>query len=238
MDSENIQNNKLQLIGKMTASLLHEIRNPLSAIKLGLAHLMMIADELPVEANETVKSSTQALERIQDLVDNVLSFSRKSTSQELECDINEITKYSIRLLNGLAFKNKITIKCKLKDELPRLIIDKNKVLQVFINLISNAIESFELRSGTSKKTIEICTLMRGAEVVWIIKDNGCGISDKDKDKIFKDFFTKKNKGTGLGLSVCNSIINECNSKLLFSSEIGKGTEFSVVFNSSTIKVKK
>lgn len=235
MNSENIQNNKLQLLGKMTAGLLHEIRNPLSAIKLGLAHLIMIEDELPSEANETVKASTQALERIQDLVDNVLDFSRKTAVKELECSINEITKYSITLLHGLAFKNKICIQSSLDDTLPNLIIDKNKLLQVFINLISNAIEAFETSATKQKKFIDISTFRNGNDIVWQIRDNGVGICDTDKDKIFNDFFTKKNKGTGLGLSVCNSILNDYKSQLLFDSELGKGTTFSIIFNSGLVK---
>jgi signal transduction histidine kinase len=235
MNSENIQNNKLQLLGKMTAGLLHEIRNPLSAIKLGLAHLIMIEDELPSEANETVKASTQALERIQDLVDNVLDFSRKTAVKELECSINEITKYSITLLHGLAFKNKICIQSSLDETLPYLVIDKNKLLQVFINLISNAIEAFEASTSKQKKFINISTFRNGDDIVWQIKDNGAGICDADKDKIFNDFFTKKNKGTGLGLSVCNSILNDYKSQLLFDSELGKGTTFSIIFNSGLVK---
>ncbi|MDP4116503.1 MAG: HAMP domain-containing sensor histidine kinase [Bacteroidota bacterium] len=235
MSSENIQNNKLQLLGKMTAGLLHEIRNPLSAIKLGLAHLIMIEDELPSEANETVKSSTQALERIQDLVDNVLDFSRKTAGKEQECSINEITKYSITLLHGLAFRNKILIQSSLEDNLPNLIVDKNKLLQVFINLISNAIEAFDISSTKQKKCITISTFRNKEDIVWQIKDNGIGICDSDKDKIFNDFFTKKHKGTGLGLSVCNSIIRDYNSQLLFDSELGEGTTFSVIFNSCLVK---
>ena len=235
MNSENIQNNKLQLLGKMTAGLLHEIRNPLSAIKLGLAHLIMIEDELPGEANETVKASTQALERIQDLVDNVLDFSRKTAVKELECSINEITKYSITLLHGMAFKNKICIQSSLDDTLPYLVMDKNKLLQVFINLISNAIEAFEASTSKQKRFIDISTFRNGNNIVWQIKDNGVGICDADKDKIFNDFFTKKNKGTGLGLSVCNSILQDYNSQLLFESELGKGTTFSIIFDLCLVK---
>lgn len=236
MIDDTIQSNKLTILGKLTASLLHEIRNPLSAVKLGLAHLEMMESELPTEANEIVNASKDALERIENLIFNLLDFSRKNNCNNVAVQLNIISDYAISLLQSNIQKNKIVLYKEYNENLPLLYLNKFKAIQIFLNLISNAIESFYDKKECGSITIRTFIDLSGS-VVWQIKDEGMGIDDNDKNKIFNDFYTSKINGTGLGLSVCRQILNEYNSNISFESKYGEGSVFNVNFNSMLLKVK-
>jgi len=223
---DNIQDNKLQIMGKLTASLLHEIRNPLSAIKLNLDYLNMIEAELPAEAIESIEVCKDALARIQYLMDNVLTFARRSMNSPKDCSINDISNNALDIMLPSALKKNVEIKVSFNDNIPTGYYDKSKLLQVFLNLITNAIESCE-----NGGLITIKTYMEDLDfVVWEIADNGVGISEEDKEKVFQDFFTSKEKGTGLGLSVCKMLLQEYQADLYFESTLGVGTKFFIKFN--------
>lgn len=224
MLDEKIQDNKLQLLGKLTASLIHEIRNPLSVVKLNLDYLKMIEEELSEEAKESVDFCQDALGRIQYLVDDVLTFSRKNQSNSGPCSINEITESAVNIMQQNADRRKIKVVTELASDIPEGRFDKSKILQVFLNLLTNAIESCN-GSGT----VTIKTAKEAGAVVWEIEDNGVGISESEKDKIFKDFYTSKEKGTGLGLSVCKMILDEYDADLDFESKFGEGSKFFIRF---------
>lgn len=228
MADDQIQENKLQLLGKLTASLIHEIRNPLSAIKLNLDYLKMLESELSAEVNESINDSSEAVERIQFLVENVLSFSRKKTSDIVMVDVNEISKNAIAILKGEIQKRNIDLKLSLQNQLPPVVFDSNKLLQVLLNLITNALESCSHKGTVTVRSF----LADSAKVVWEVEDNGAGISEENKSKIFQDFFTSKITGTGLGLSVCKMLVEEHNADISFESTLGKGTRFTIIFDSN------
>lgn len=230
MIDDRVQGNKLQLLGKLTASLIHEIRNPLSAIKLNLDYLKMMESELSSEVNESVSDSSEAVERIQFLVENLLSFSRKKSSDIVMVDINEITRNAVSILKGEIQKKNINLTLNLLDDLTPVVFDSNKLLQVFLNLITNAMESCN-----NKGTINISTrhYQRGQlKVIWEVEDNGVGISEENKKKIFQEFYTSKIQGTGLGLSVCKMLTEEHNARINFESELGKGAKFMIAFDTN------
>ncbi|MBZ0198622.1 MAG: hypothetical protein K8H86_02055, partial [Ignavibacteriaceae bacterium] len=206
MSFEEIQNNKLLILGKLSASLLHEIRNPLSAIKLNLDYLEMIKNELPGEAVESVTGCTEAVQRIQHLIDMLLTFSRKDGSKASVCSLNEVVLSAIEIARGNSTRNNILLENNLEPTLPKIKVSFNKVLQVVLNLITNAIESCDKNGKVIVKTYQ----NGNCQVICEVEDNGIGISDEDKEKIFADFFTKKKEGTGLGLSVCKMLLSECN----------------------------
>ncbi len=226
MTDNNYQENKLRILGKLTASLIHEIRNPLSAIKLNLDYLKMIEKELPGEAVESVEYCKDALLRIQYLVDNILTFSRKNFNGDKRCSINEITENTVSIMKYDAERKNVQIKTELDDSLPDVNFDKSKLLQVFLNLVTNSVESC-INGGN----ILIKTFSDSSEfIIWEIKDSGMGIKEENKTKIFNDFYTNKEKGTGLGLSVCKMILDECNAEIDFESTAGEGTRFFIRFN--------
>lgn len=226
-----IQGNKLQLLGKLTASLIHEIRNPLSAIKLNIDFLTMIGDTLPEEALESIEVSRDALDRIQYLIDNILTFTRINVKEQEACSLNEISRSTIDLISSSATKKNVHLNLELDEDLPLGFFDKNKILQVFINLVTNAVESCE-KGGT----VSVRTRVDNPDyIIWEVEDNGAGICDDVKEKIFQDFYTSKEKGTGLGLSVCKMILQQYQAELDFESTIGVGTKFLIKFNPNLMR---
>ncbi len=229
---DKVQDNKLQIIGKLTASLIHEIRNPLSAIKLNLDYLSMIEQELPKEVNESVDVCKDALLRIQYLIDNMFTFTKRNVKGDQKCSLNEITKNAVGMMKANADRRYVNIQLDLDEKLPFGYFDKSKLLQVFLNLITNAIESCNDRGEIKIRTyFEIPDY-----IIWEIEDNGVGIGEEDKEKIFQDFYTSKEKGTGLGLSVCKMLLKDYQADLNFESELGKGTRFFIKFNSNLMDV--
>ena len=226
-----VQENKLRLIGKLTASLMHEIRNPLSAIKLNIDYLTLIKDTLPDEALDSIELTKDALTRIQYLVDNILTFTRKNVREQEFCSINEIAKTSVDLLRSSARKRNIKLILELDEKMPFSYFDKNKILQVFVNLITNSIESSEDGGSVYIRTVDNLP----HNIIWEVEDNGSGISDEIKGKIFQDFYTSKSNGTGLGLSVCEMILKQCQAEIDFTSTVGVGTKFIIKFNPNLMK---
>lgn len=236
MSESQIQDNKLQMLGKLTASLLHEIRNPLSAVKLNLDYLNMLQDEMNDEIRDSVNSCNDAVERMEFLVNSLLDFARKSQNCFEIGDINQITENALEILQGALQKRTITIEKQLDLSLPNFYFDRNKVLQVFINLISNATEAVNAHGK-----IKVSTYRENQDnlekLVWQIEDNGVGIKEEDQKKIFNDFYTSKDTGTGLGLSVCKRIIDEHSAEIALTSEFGKGTKFRLIFDPKLLRDK-
>lgn len=229
MFEEELQNNKMQILGKLAATLVHEIRNPLSAVKLNLDFIKLSSGELPAEINQSVNSCLEAAYRMQSLVENLLGFSRKSTNCDDKNSINDIAEIAVSIMKNNAKIFKIKIEKQFDYGLDDLVFDKNKILQVILNLITNALEASSPSGTINVKTYCETT---GEERFYTleIEDNGVGIKEEDKNKIFGDFYTGKKNGTGLGLSVCKTILDEYNAKLDFESSYGIGSRFFVRFN--------
>ncbi|MBU1097685.1 MAG: hypothetical protein CVV23_15435 [Ignavibacteriae bacterium HGW-Ignavibacteriae-2] len=228
MSVDTIQSNKLKLLGKLTASLLHEIRNPLSAIMLNLDLIKYYNSELPPEVIESVDDCQKATERIEDLIQNLLQYARRSNNETDWISINDITRQAINLLIIRASKRSIDLKIELDDSVPKVLLNENKFLQVILNLISNAIDASHNKNSVVVRTLS-SVIDEKQFVIWEVKDNGVGIAETDQQKIFEDFFTSKPDGTGLGLPVCKSLLEEMNAKLNFSSKLGVGSTFTISF---------
>lgn len=223
-----IQANKLQLLGKLTASLVHEIRNPLSAIKLNLDYMNMAKDDLPNDIKDVVCESLDAFEQINFLIEDVLDFTRKPSAKENPVDINFITDRCLKIISVSAKMKGVVIEKEFPDELPLVEANKNKMMQVFLNLINNAIEASEEKGKIIIRAF-VKTENEQKFLLWEVQDFGCGIKNEDKKKILDGFFTTKQKGHGIGLGVCKSLAEEIHSELYFDSTFGVGTTFSIKF---------
>ena len=220
-----VLNNKLVILGKLAASLAHEIRNPLSAIKLNLSLLEMSVEKYDPDTKESVLSAMEAVERIQYLIESTLEFSRKNVKDTDLYSLNTIAEQSLEIITSAARRKSIEIVPELSNNLPMVNISKNKTTQVILNLLTNAIEASPRNSQ-----IFLRTYKSGKEkIIMEVADLGCGIKDEDKVKIFTDFYTNKKNGTGLGLSVCKMLLEEQNAEIDFNSKEGEGTTFTVKF---------
>lgn len=231
MSDELILNNKLQILGKLTASLVHEIRNPLSVIKLNLEYLNMLDSQLNDEIRECLSACSEATYRLLFLIEDFSDFSKRQSHSPDICSINAITQKAVNIMLITASRMNINFDTHLEENLPPIFFNKNKLLQVLLNLITNALES-----GNSQKVVHIRSYKNTSDqrdyIYWEIEDHGTGIDDSMKDKIFSDFFTSKAAGTGLGLSVCRKILEEYNAEISFKSVPSSGSTFILKFNTT------
>lgn len=234
MDNDEIFSNKLFLLGKLSASLIHEIRNPLSVIRMNLEYLNMLNAELPKEANDSIHSCIEATKRMIFLIENFSDFSKKHPSEMSICNVNEITQIAVNISQVNASRLNLYIETELTPNLPSIYFHKDKMLHVFLNLLNNAIEADNKTDKIYVRTY-IRTIDDKPKIVWEIEDSGKGIDYEKADKIFSDFYTSKQKGTGLGLGVCKMLLEQYNAEIHFESEPGKGTKFFVFFDTSSLR---
>ncbi|HEX2960348.1 MAG: HAMP domain-containing histidine kinase [Ignavibacteria bacterium] len=227
MMHNEIQDNKLQILGKLAASLAHEIRNPLSAIKLNLDFVSM--SDISPEVKESITACMEAAKRIQAIVETTLDFSRSTLSDCFPQSLNEVVTLAVEIMSARAKILNIEVAAELETDLPKIYFNKNKILQVVLNLMTNAFEAIEKNGKVSLKTYR--ETMDGNNFVTLeVQDTGKGISEENKEMIFNDFYTNKKEGTGLGLSVCRSILDEFGATISFTSSLGEGSRFYVRFN--------
>ncbi len=224
----DIQSNKLELLGKLAATLSHEIRNPLSVLKLNLHFLKVYSENVDKESYDIILACEVALERITKLMENILEFSRRPMDEQEVTSINEIIEQAIVILNPVATKNSILFDKQLGENIVPLFVNRNKILQVILNLLTNAIEASNNGGNIIVKTAR--TEKNGSAIIrLVIEDFGIGIKESDKENVFKEFYTSKKTGTGIGLSVCKKLLEEHKAEIYFESQYGKGTRFFVDF---------
>jgi two-component system, NtrC family, sensor kinase len=241
-DELNLQLNqtaKLASIGQLSAGVAHEINNPLAII---LTERQILADaveqekELPSAFQLQLADSLNQIElqihRCKRITTNLLRFSRRTKSVIEPVQLNEFLSEMIELMEREARAGGIKFFAELDPELPPMLSDPSQLQQVFLNIITNAIDAHE---GKPYGNVTIRTSCNGKgqappQGVWVqVKDTGQGIAPHHLAKIFDPFFTTKpvGKGTGLGLSICYSTIKRLGGEIKVSSIPGEGTEFSI-----------
>jgi len=210
---------------QMAQQVAHEIKNPLTPMKLSLQYLMKAIDDGAVDWEDRLRKLSRTLiEQIDTLADIATAFSdfAKMPTNHLEIfDLKEALESSAKIFQDLE-NVEINI-----DELPQkywVNADKNQMIRVYNNLIKNAIQSYNFNE---KAKINIKIIDENENWKTIISDYGIGISEDEIDKIFIPNFTTKSGGMGLGLAMVKNIISNNNGRIEFETEIGKGTSFFV-----------
>ncbi|MCX7944989.1 MAG: ATP-binding protein [Deltaproteobacteria bacterium] len=228
------QAEKMSTIGFLAAGIAHEINNPLTAIS-GFAQ--GLKRKLPLLRKNLDKSVSDEIEeylniilkeckRCKDIVQNLLDLGRSRQQKLSLLDLNSIITDTVQLTrHHFKKRGKNFIKLKLCKELPMVYGDISQLKQVILNLLLNALDATE-----KKGDVTITTSKVGEEVVEMsVKDSGVGIPQEHLDRLFEPFFTTKpaGRGTGIGLSTCYNIIKNHGGEIFVSSELGKGTTFTV-----------
>ncbi|MCX7880623.1 MAG: ATP-binding protein [Ignavibacteria bacterium] len=229
MTEKLVQTDKLVLLGQLSASLVHEIRNPLAAVNL---NLQLLQRNISVSSDlfTYINNALQGVERISRIIDVTLSFSRATPTQEERIKVNELIAKTIELLNHLFKKKNVRLNLNLQNDLPEISADSKQLQQILINLITNAYDAIDELGCISIKTFtEEDPETEGKFVCVTIEDNGVGISEEDLSKIFNPFFTKKPHGTGLGLSITQKLLYQYNGTIEISSQVGVGTKITTKF---------
>lgn len=212
---------KLVSLGELSASLAHEIKNPLAGIG---ATIQVLRSNLAEDSSkvEILDEVINQIDRLNKSVDNLLSFVRSNPIQPVLSDINEILERAFFLVKKQIEMQNIKVDKTYRD-IQKIYVDEEQILQVFLNILLNAIQAMPAGGFLLIKSEKV-----NSEIIVNIKDSGIGIPENVRDKIFEPFFTTKSKGTGLGLSISKRIIELHNGKIQFESVDGKGTSFTII----------
>jgi signal transduction histidine kinase len=223
LQEQLVQTEKLVSLGQLAAGAAHEINNPLAAI-LGFSDLLADDESLPAKARSIASKIREQARRTKTLVGNLLSFARQVPAERTLLDLNTVVNNAVQL-RSLDLRSSTTrIELQLESVLPGVRGDGNQLMQVFFNLISNAIDAMEAHKGG---VLTIKTLRDRGNVVILFSDTGPGL--KEPHRVFDPFYTTKpvGKGTGLGLSICFGIVQEHNGKILCYNRQEGGAVFRV-----------
>jgi signal transduction histidine kinase len=222
MEETLLQTSKLASIGKLTAGISHEIGNPLASISSLVQELRSIGTESGNEGafvGESLKTISSHIERIVKIVRSLGDFARISSAEKTVSNISEILDRTINLVKyDKRFKNvRFTTDI---EEIPALKVNPDKIQQVFLNLMINALDA--MPDGGS---LGISMKRKDSVVEIVFSDSGTGIDEAVVGRVFDPFFTTKvhGRGTGLGLSICYGIIREHSGTITVKSRKGEGT---------------
>ncbi len=221
---------KLSSLGQMSASIAHEIRNPLASINFNIQRLAKTLPDDP--GRKRVLTNTQeGIDRIKTVIRNTLDFSKNISPAMSYGNIHHIVADSLKLVERQLKARRIAVKNKFSDGIPDIYFDPHQIRTVLVNLLLNAAEAMP-RGGV----ITIITRVEenNAEVgsrwlLLVVKDNGIGIPHENLKLIFDPFFTTKPEGTGLGLSIAHKIVQQHNALIDVKSREGTGTCFFLRF---------
>lgn len=214
---------KLAALGQLSAGVAHEINNPLGGIRLCFNNIMTTDMDAGTRMTH-IDMVNSGLSRIQDIVRQLLDFSKQSSISVSPVRLNSLIENVLKLTEYLIIKKDIKVIKRFSSDIPDIIVDGSKMEQVFLNIILNSIHATDGAGGVL--TIE--TSLHNGNCRASFSDSGSGISDGILTKIFDPFFTTKpvGEGTGLGLSVSKSIVEQHNGRIEVETN-EKGTKFTI-----------
>ncbi|MCD4688534.1 MAG: HAMP domain-containing protein [Desulfuromonadaceae bacterium] len=220
--SELLRSEKMATVGHLAAGMAHEVGNPLAAV---VGYLALLKMELPAgRQREIAEHAAVEVERIDRLVRELLDYAKPGEEMADNFDPLTVLREALALLDHQGLFARVKLVDALPQQLPRVVMIRHRLLQVFVNLLVNAQDALPVEGEIH---------LTGGETddsVWLsLADNGAGIAKQDLPHIFDPFFTTKapGKGCGLGLAVCYRVLEEANGRIEVQSEAGQGSVFTV-----------
>lgn len=215
-------------IAVLAGGLAHEIRNPLSTIRMNLD---LLAEELHAVDEPGRKRMLLKIERIQsetrhleDVLEAFLQFARAGELELADEDLSDLVAEFVRFYQPEAERLGIEISPHLSADLPQVRVDRSLVRQVLMNLALNAQQAMP-----DGGTLELQTYVSGPDVCLDVIDTGCGINEAARGRMFQAFFSTKSSGSGLGLPTVRKIMEAHSGRITCESEPGRGSRFSLCF---------
>jgi len=223
VEQQLFESEKLAAVGRLAASIAHEVNNPLEAIKNALYLMQGTGDDKNTRFLEIARKET---ERVSHIIRQMLGFARRPGEVDW-VDVNQLLEETLVLLEKKMRQLKIRITRSFDEELPRIRARADQLRQVFLNLIINAQQAI---NGDGEIVISTSRYEQALQpsILVQLSDSGVGIAEDDLVRIFDPFFSTGKKGTGLGLWVTQDIVRQHGGRIEVSSEIGRGTVFSIV----------
>ncbi len=221
LEEKFYESQKLAAVGQLSAGIAHEVRNPLSSIKMSL---QILEKRMNPEGNDLkrFRIAQREVEHLEKLVNDILIFARPTEPEMTPGDINQFLKYSLNLAEKEIAEKKIRVENRFDDKIPLLPFDAAMLKQAFLNLYLNAIDAMETGGVLSLASRLVDGERKSVSIE--IADSGAGIEDEVLPHIFNPFFTTKNYGTGLGLSQVKKIVDLHGGTIEIASKKGSGTK--------------
>jgi C4-dicarboxylate-specific signal transduction histidine kinase len=220
--------NRIATMGQLTASIAHEVNQPIAAARNNAASALRFLSRSPpdlTEVREALDCVVSDVDRAGNVIGGIRKLIARTPAPRDDCfDINEAIREMIVLTRGEALKNGVSVQMQL-DGLPLIQGDRVQLQQVVLNLILNAVEAMSSVDG-ARRELSISTERRGAdEVLVAVRDSGPGIDPEHLERVFDSFYTTKPSGIGLGLSICRSIIDAHGGRLWAAANQPRGVAF-------------
>ncbi|HXD15198.1 MAG TPA: GAF domain-containing protein [Xanthobacteraceae bacterium] len=229
--SELARVSQLSAMGAMTASIGHEIRQPLAAVVIGAhAGLRWMSKSPPDldEVSQALKSIIKEGQRTSDILDAIRAMFKKDDQEIAPVDINHLVRDVLDLVQSEAQQQGVLVKAELADELPQIFGNRIQLQQVIRNLAINAIEAMDINAERERVLRVKSAIDRPNGLLITVEDTGTGIDPQNVERVFDAMFTTKSDGMGMGLSICRSIIEAHHGRLWVSPGVPHGAVFQFV----------
>ena len=212
-DTRELQNmvkvkDRMAALGHVAAGIAHEIRNPLSGIMVFLDNIAETLEEPDSgqELSTLVTKAREAANKIESVIRRVLDFVRPGPLRFELTDVNQPVRETLLLSDAALCAAQVRLETNLTDGLPQVPLDPQLIEQVLLNLVTNALEALQSRTGS--RQLRVTTTTDEHDVIITVADSGPGVEESLQNKIFDPFFSTKEKGSGIGLSICQRIISD------------------------------
>jgi PAS domain S-box-containing protein len=227
MQMELAHANRLATLGQLTASITHEVKQPITAALLNtqIAQRFLSRQQPDVEgAKKAIDRAVMNGMRVTEVVDRTHALVRKEPVRKDRLQVNEAISGVIGLTRGEALKNDVQVRTQLAEGLPDIQGSRVQIQQVMLNLIVNAIEAMSQMSD-GRRELLISTEAEADSVLVAVRDSGPGLSEDAIERAFEAFYTTKSSGLGMGLSICRSIVEHHGGRLWATANVPKGAAF-------------
>jgi signal transduction histidine kinase len=221
-----VQSEKLAQIGRLAASIAHEIRNPLTSVKLNIQKVLEDGAFTEIE-REHLNLSREGIAQIEKFIKEMLNFTRATELQKAPFAVEQVVDETLKMMGDAFREKKITVEKRLDKSLPEILVDGDRLRQVFLNLLRNAAEAVG-NEGRIVLSAQVKDDKRGRRIRIRVSDNGPGIPEKDWENVFEPFFTTKSWGIGLGLANARKLIELHRGTIRVVRLSGTGTTFEIL----------
>jgi signal transduction histidine kinase len=222
-------NSRLEFLGQLAGGLAHEIKNPLSTIKLTLELLEedMRKDESPtaMRARRKLEVLLREVQHLDDIVQEFLAFARGHDMKHTRTDLRALIVELFEFFGDEATRRNVRLHFDYDGSLEQIVLDRTLIRQALTNLLRNAFDAVAEKGGGE---VIVRARVKGELLGLEVIDTGCGIAESNHERMFRPYFTTKKGGTGMGLPMVRRIVEEHGGQITFESELGKGTRFIIL----------
>jgi C4-dicarboxylate-specific signal transduction histidine kinase len=216
---------RLSILGELTASIAHEVIQPLTAIGSNIEATQLWLERLPLnleEVRELMARTATEVQRAADIIHRVRAMAVRSAPEQLRMAVNPVIEEAMLFLRHELQQNSVGVSLHLEDHLPEIHGDRVQLQQVIVNLAVNAIQAMNNTEITARRLL-ISTALTTDDCVYItFEDTGPGIASASRDRVFESFFTTKSDGMGIGLPICRTIIEAHRGRIDVAYRSGSG----------------